>query len=179
MKHRTVVGKTSIALLGALGIALLLNIASAMARAQNQAERGWIEGVVVDPVGNAASSGPFEFDEVKVTLKPQDGDGFYTFTDHGKGGFYTFRGLKPGVYEVFVDKSRSLNQATKQRDVYNRPQHIFGLVVEPDKRTYLKIVVHEGTEIEEIGKPNVVTQKAIIIGDELARLQKEIDALKK
>ena len=52
-------------------------------------------------------------------------------------------------------------------------------MVEPDKRTVLDITVHEGEGLEEIGKPNVNSEKAIILADELARLRKEIDELKK
>jgi hypothetical protein len=97
-------------------------------------------------------------------------------SDTSKGGFYTLRNLKPGIYEVFVDAS---NQQDRNEILHYRPQHIFGLVVEPDKRTVLDITVHEGEGLEEIGKPNVNSEKAIILADELARLRKEIDELKK
>ena len=60
-----------------------------------------------------------------------------------------------------------------------RPQHIFGLIVEPDKRTILNITVHEGEALEEIGKPDVVSEKAIVLAEELTRQRKEIEELKK
>jgi hypothetical protein len=109
-------------------------------------------------------------------VRPKDGPGTKTNSDPDKGGFYTLRNLKPGIYEVFVDKT---SHGFGNDLVGFRPQHIFGLVVKPDMRTVLNITVHEGEALEEIGNPVVNSEKAIILADELARLGKEIEELKK
>jgi len=145
------------------------------ASAQNDAGKGWIEGVLITDKGKPAWSSAVG-NLARVTIRPKEGTGSYTDTDPAKGGFYTFRNLKPGIYEVFADKTF---QKDRQDVLSYRPQHIFGLIVEPDKRTVLNITVHEGDALEQVGKPDVVSEKAIILAIELARQGKEIEEMKK
>jgi hypothetical protein len=151
-------------------------------RAQNDPGKGWVEGAIVTVKGKPAcgassSNMPLDYcGGTTITLRPREGNGVKTDTDVSKAGFYTFRNLKPGVYEVFIDKT-----VQKDRDeILNyRPQHIFGLIVKPDECAVLNIAVHEGEALEEVGKPDVASEKAIILADELALLRKEIEELKK
>ena len=152
--------------------------------AQNDPGKGWIEGVVVTDKGRPACGAVYPIDNntscvnnwgAPLTVRPKEGTGIKTTPDGSKGGFYSLRNLKPGVYEVFVDASL---QKDRSEDVKYRPQHVFGLLVEPDKRTVLNVTVHEGESLEEIGKPDVASDKAIILSEELARQRREIEALK-
>lgn len=52
---------------------------------------------------------------------------------------------------------------------------IFGVVVKPHKPIQFNITVHEGKDLEEVGQPAAVTQKLILVPDELVRLHNEID----
>ena len=118
------------------------------AHAQVEAGKGWIEGVVVNAKNDPAGSycgGPGICSPARVTIRSTDGKGVFTDTDSHKGGFYTFRDLKPGVYELFIDKTV---YSYPNDDQTYRPIHIFGLVVEASKRTLLNITVHEGTGME-------------------------------
>jgi hypothetical protein len=149
------------------------------AKAQNEPGRGWVEGVIVTDEDIPAARqifGSGVADEARITIRPKKGNAIVAESDFQKGGFYTFRNLMPGTYEVFVDRSFAL---IKGEEVVYRPQHIFGLVVEPDKRTVLNITVHAGKELEEVGKPDVTSEHAIFLAEELARLQKEIEELRK
>ena len=59
--------------------------------------------------------------------------------------------LEPGIYEVFIDKSFYRDQFNQL--IEYRPQRILNVVIESNKRTLLNITVHEGNELEEIGRP--------------------------
>jgi hypothetical protein len=132
----------------ATGLVMLCGPQSAYA--QSDAGKGWVEGVLTTDQGKPAW-GSAVGNNARVTIRPRQGNGLVTDTDPEKGGFYTFRNVKPGTYEVFVDRTF---QRDRQGQILNyRPQHIFGLVVEPDKRTVLNITVHEGEALEEVGKP--------------------------
>ncbi len=155
-------------------IALLLG--SQPARAQNEPGTGWVEGAVVNEQGDWVRD-PYGSNNTSITLS-LNGQAIKGRTDGDKNGFYSFRNLKPGVYEVFVDSTFRGNAADQPGNIVYRPVHVLGLVVEANRRTVLNITVHKGKGIEEIGKPVAPTQKAIIISEALAHLQQEIDALK-
>ena len=146
--------------------------------AQNEPGLGWIEGVLVTDKGEPAVSlcAGGLCNGASLSLRSATGNEISTENDSDKGGFYTFRNLRPGIYEIFIEESLQYIRGEKIR---YRPQHIFGVIVEPNKRIQLNITVHEGKGLEEIGEPTVVTQKVILISDELTRLQNEIDELKK
>lgn len=131
---------------------------------------GTIEGTVVNDKGEATGTGGYDGVEVR-TAGPSS---VKIKSDPKLGGFYSIPNLKPGIYEVFVVAS-ALDGVN---NIY-RPQRIHGVVVKPNSRAALKIVVNEGTELEEIGKPAVATQPAIFIASELERLQRSIEELKK
>jgi hypothetical protein len=175
MRSKTLVGFSAV-----IACFLILNEFSVrLANAQNDPGKGWIEGVVITEKGKpacSASSNSMVCWSPKVTIRPKEGAGVFTDCDPDKGGFFSLRNLRPGIYEVFVDKTLG-----RDRDdmVKMRPQHIFGLVVEPDKRTVLNITVHEGEILEEIGKPDVASEKAIVLANELTRLKQDIDDLKR
>lgn len=136
-----------------------------------QEPKGWVEGTVLDPEkktvgGSIGYSVPLEIKLIGPT-------NVATNSDKSLNGFYTFRDLRPGVYEVFVAESRTVDGR------HMRPQHIHGLVVKPGVRTMLAIQVHEGDALEELGTPVAPSQPAVFVPKELDRLQKEVDALKR
>lgn len=131
---------------------------------------GTIEGTVLNGKGEAPNHRGYYGVEVRAA-GPSNKN---TISEPSLGGFYSIPDLKPGIYEVFVVASTLSGPGT----VY-RPQRIQGVVVKPNSRAVLKIVVSEGTELEEIGKPAVATQPAIFIASELERLQRSIEELKK
>jgi len=170
-------------LTGMRGLSVSLVVIAALAclrlgqpsQGQAKADRGWIEGVVINEAGlpvNHYNPG------TPLTLRfvSQDGREHVAPVHMTEGGFYTLRGVTPGIYEVFVP--RTMRRKNNQELAY-RPQHLFTVAVRNDTRTYLKIVVHPGTEIEEIGKPSVGTQVVVNISEELLKLQMQIDELKK
>jgi hypothetical protein len=154
---------------------------SPVAVGQNDPGRGWLEGVIVTDKGKPTCG---DWNDVNlsycgaahIAVRPKEGNGVRTDSDTQKGGFYTLRNLKPGLYEVFVDKSAQMDREERIR---YRPLHVFGVIVEPDKRTVLNLTVHQGDSLEEVGKPNVNSEKAIILAEELSRLRKEIEELKR
>jgi hypothetical protein len=164
-----------------LSVALIHTTQTAIA--QDEPGLGWIEGVIVTNTGQPAAkfcagqpNGFHSCNQAEVTIRSKSGKKISAMNDLDTGGFYTFRNLQPGVYEVFVSKTV---QAVRGEWVGYRPQHIFGVAVEPNKRTRLNITVNEGSALEEIGQPIIETQQAIILSEELVRLQSEIDKLKK
>jgi len=170
----------SFALLAGAGLCMgIFSLRPSAAQAQNERGRGWVEGVIVTDRGTPAWGTEFlgfSGTGARITIRPREGNGFVTESRGAVGGLYTFRDLSPGVYELTVD--RTWGQLRSEAARY-RPQHIFGLVVEADKRTILNITVHEGEALEEVGQPVVESQPAIILSRELARLQAQIDELKK
>jgi hypothetical protein len=56
---------------------------------------------------------------------------------------------------------------------------VLGVLIKPGVRTTLKIIQKPGSELEEIGKPVIVSQSAIVISLALEHLQAEIDELRK
>ena len=60
-----------------------------------------------------------------------------------------------------------------------RPLRVWGIMIKPGVRSLQNLTVHNGEAVEEIGQPEVATQKVIIISQELARLQAQIDEFKK
>ena len=158
-------------------INLLLLIAQvSYIHAQTESGLGWIEGVLITDSGKPAASfcaGTCNGGDLML-LSPS-GKKINTENDIELGGFYTFRNLRPGVYELFVKDSVQYVQGEL---ISYRPQHIFGIVVEPNKRLRLNLTVREGKALEEIGEPALITQDVVLVADELRRLQKEINSLR-
>lgn len=61
---------------------------------------------------------------------------------------------------------------TDEKTAY-APQRLFGIVVKPGARTVLDIVMHQGTQVEEVGSPVITTNAAIPLSAELAQLQQQ------
>lgn len=156
-----------------VAFALVTGVTSA--GAQNEPGRGWGEGVVVTDRGELATRTIYG-NTAFITVRLKDAYEKKTENDPDKGGFYAFRNLRPGIYEVFVDACVS---EVRGEVIHYRPQHIFGLVVEADKRTVLNITMHEGKALEEVGKPNVASENALILANELARMRKEFEDIKR
>ena len=87
------------------------------------------------------------------------------------GGLYSFRNLKPGIYDVILPKGQIVN-------TFYCPERIWGVVVKPGQRTALNIIMDQGETYEEIGKPTLPTNPATNVTMELDRLQKQVDDLK-
>jgi hypothetical protein len=132
---------------------------------------GWIEGTITDTTGTPpVTGGSFG---VPIVLKAEGNDVSSASNPNG-GGFFSFRNLKPGLYEVFVEAAHPPNTSDPLR-----PVHVSGIAVEAGKRTVLNVKMQPGKELEEIGKPAVTTQTFVVLSEELERLQKQIDELKK
>lgn len=133
---------------------------------------GWLEGIVTfDRAGGA----PAKY--WRVTAIDQAGNGLYTGVDAALRGLYSLRSLKPGTYEVTV---------TTNGDTEYRPQRIFGVVLRPGVRTTLNIVLEKGGTLQEVGRPVVTTEPVLVLSQELVRLQRdlarvqaEVDSLKR
>ena len=136
---------------------------------------GWIEGTLTDSTGvPAVISDVFGNHGVPMGLKAEEGD-VNSASEPTTGGFFTFRNLKPGTYELFI-------QAAHRRGASDqplRPVRVSGIVVEAGKRTVLNVKMEPGQELQEIGKPVLTSQTFVVFSDELARLQAQIDELKK
>jgi hypothetical protein len=135
---------------------------------------GWIEGTITDTNGNPPYAlGAFD-NGVSIALKA-DGKDLNMYSDPAKGGFFSFRNLKPGLYEVFIDAARPPRGGSDRL----RPVRVSGVAVEAGKRTILNVKMQPGKELEEIGKPAMATQEFVVLSEELKRLQAQIDELKK
>jgi hypothetical protein len=110
---------------------------------------------------------------VPVRLKAE-GEDVRTQSNPTGGGFFSLRNLKPGLYEVFIEAAHPPDS-----DQALRPVHVSGILVEAGKRTVLNVKMQPGKELEEIGKPALTTQQFVVLSEELARLQAQIDELKK
>lgn len=122
--------------------------------AQIDLGKGWLEGVVVNEKGDPGWDWP-DYRGAVVTLKPRHGKSQHVVIELNKGGYYTFRNIRPGIYELFVD--RSFIKVDNKWEQF-RPQHIFGVVIKRNQRTVLNLKLHQGKDLEEIGKPTVPTR---------------------
>lgn len=142
-----------------LGFVVLLR-GPQTARAQGgQQQDGWLEGTVRNENGKPTHCG--------IWYSLNGKDFALAFPDGAMAETYSLRNITPGIYEIHVST-----------DGY-RPQRIFGVVVKPGVRSILNFTLHEGKEPEDLNQPNVPTQKVLIISEELAKLQQQIDDLKK
>lgn len=151
-----------------LSLAVLLMGASGRSLAQDT-ETGWLEGTIADKLGKPLTGLSSTAGAMIRVIGPSK---LEVRSDGAMGGFYTIRNLKPGVYEVFVENTGTT------ADPY-RAVHVWGVLIKPGVRTTLKIVQKPGSELEEIGKPVIVSQPAIVISLALEHLQAEIDELRR
>jgi hypothetical protein len=132
---------------------------------------GWIEGTITDTNGTPPVIGGSL--GVPIALKAEGND-VKSASNPSGGGFFAFRNLKPGLYEVFIDAAHPPDSGQPLR-----PVHVSGIAVEAGRRTVLNVKMQPGQELEEIGKPTMTTQKFVVVSEELERLQAQIDELKK
>jgi hypothetical protein len=134
---------------------------------------GWIEGTITDTNGTPPyATGVFD-NGVAITLKAAKED-VHTLSNPTKGGFFSFRNLTPGLYELFIDAARVPGGGDRLR-----PVRVSGVAVEAGKRSILNVKMQPGKDLEEIGKPAMATQEFVVVSEELKRLQAQIDELKK
>ena len=165
----------ALAVLASLVVALRPHPASAGDGKQNAAPAtGWLEGTITATDGKVLRNHNNFSNNFGAYIRGtrQGGGTFEAYSDPRMGGLYSVRNLKPGIYEVFVPI------AYDERLTKFRPQHLFGVVVRPGARTVLNITTEPGETLEEVGKPAVGSQPVVILTNELARLQKQIDTLK-
>lgn len=129
--------------------------------ALGQPQPGWIEGRVRNEQGHPESA----------TLELfESASGSWATTPKSSSvemdGLYSFRELRPGVYELQV-----------RADGY-RPQRIFGITVTAGARTLLDIRLERGTGLQELAEPPVVTRTVIDVEAELAALRRQIAELR-
>lgn len=146
-----------------IAFVLFLNFILLMsAFAQERPNEGWLEGTVHTSDGDAADYTAYVSAHIDGKLIAKDS------CDSGLDGFYEIRNLKPATYEIRVKRGKEGWS----------PQRIFGVLIEPGKRSILNITLNSGSKLEEIGEPAVSSQSVIIISKEIERLQQEIDSLK-
>jgi protocatechuate 3,4-dioxygenase beta subunit len=155
--------RIGIGVLALLTLLVIVGLLRALqpARAQDEVQKGWVEGTVVDEDGKPVYAA--------VHVQQDGKDIVADFTDTRAGGRYSYRNLKPGIYEIEI----------KRAEKY-RPVHIFGVLVKPGVRCVIPPVVeHEGETVREIGQPAVATLKVLILSEEIDRLKAQIEELKK
>ncbi len=133
---------------------------------------GWLEGTVKDEFGNP-------LDKWIVQLYNSDGtEGSWSHSIGSQGGFYSIRNIKPNVYEVRIYTSSAWSS---ERENELRQQRLFGVTINKGTRSLLDIKLKEGKsrDFEEVGKPNVQTQKVMLIMEEIDRLKEQIRKLEK
>jgi hypothetical protein len=158
----------------AAAVPLAQPAAPAKAAKAAPAPTGVIEGRLLNEQGEPVTlNGIYP---TTITLVAANGKRETTMSDPPTGGFYTFRDVVPGVYEVFVEKS-VIGMAGPDRKTY-RPQRVLGVVVGAGHRTVLNLTVHPGNGLEEIGKPTLTSESALLVSDELRRLRADLDALR-
>lgn len=108
---------------------------------------------------------------IHIKGKRQGGGEFEAIADPKMGNSYDARNLRPGVYEITIAAAGAGNTPYC-------PIRYFGVVIKPGVRTFLNIVMDQGTTLEERGNPTVPTVDVTIVSEQLTRLQKQIDDLK-
>ncbi len=73
-------------------------------------------------------------------------------SDRNLGGLYTFKNLKPGVYNLVVEAG-VIPDNVKGGYTYYRPQRIVGVVVKSGQETVFDIILHPGDKLQQSGDP--------------------------
>jgi hypothetical protein len=73
-------------------------------------------------------------------------------SNRSMGGLYTFKNLRPGVYNLVVEAG-VLPDNERGGYTYYRPQRIVGVVVKPGQETVLDIIVNPGDKLQQSGDP--------------------------
>ena len=114
---------------------------------------GWIEGTVTNPDGQPVwSARALLVAGVAITLRKTTGEQSTFPTDHLAGGFFAAYDMKPGMYDVILEKG------SRYKNFY-RPQIIGQVMIKPGVRTVLKVTMNPGDTLERVGEPQVVGTK--------------------
>jgi len=168
VKNAAALTMTTILVLG--GVTLFRGGVPATAQTD---QSGWLEGTVVSKDGEVITNSVYSgLGGATIRGVRQGGGNFEVTSNYKMGGLFSVRDLKPGIYEISVTNG-------VVRGVKHCPQRVFGVLVKPGVRTVLNVKLERGDTLEEIGEPVVATQPAITVSEELARLQRQIDELKK
>jgi hypothetical protein len=122
--------------------------------------KGWIEGFVSNDKGHGIWG--------DVVVIRADGRKVAEASAYAPNSLYSIRSLQPGVYEVRI---------SARKGGY-KMQRFHGVLVQADARVLLNAKLPDGNGFVEAGEPAVVTQRIVLISQELERLQEEIDELK-
>ncbi len=156
--------------LGSIIFTILMLSSMSISLAAEEAT-GWLEGTVKDESGNPLN-------DWRVGIFNRDGEEkSYTYSKGSQGGFYSIRNIKPNVYEIRVYTVGDSSEYGKEF----RQQRLFGVAINTGVRSVLNIKLKEGKsrDFEEVGKPNVQTQKVMLLTEEIDRLKKQVEELEK
>ncbi len=163
-------------LIAATAIITYLLASAHSAKAQLQptvdvSQYGWLEGTITNNQGEIISGQAYTHVGKRIKGTRQGGGEFYVLTDPQLGGLYSATNIKPGVYDITLEKGY-VGQTPYC------PERILGVVVKPGQRTVLNVVMDQGETYEEVGKPTFVTNLATNVTQQLEQMQKQIDDLK-
>ncbi len=132
-------------------------------------QAGWLEGTVHDTQGNIVNPSR----NVRFTITRQGGTALDVVCDPNLDNLFSVRNLRPGIYDITIPQV-----AISSSSQPYCPIRYFGVVIKPGVRTFLNIVMDQGTTLEERGNPTVPTVDVTIVSEQLTRLQKQVDDLK-
>ena len=136
---------------------------------------GLLEGTITNSDGQMISQRNLAGGQVIKGIR-QGGGQFEAQSDLNMGGLYSAKNLRPGVYDIVIEKGWVGGQLGSQTPYC--PERIFGVIIKPGERAVLKIVMDQGDTYEEVGKPAMVSAPATNVTGELAKMHKQIDDLK-
>lgn len=126
------------------------------AATQERLTDGWIEGTITNSEGQPVrSSTTLLVSGVALTLKKSTGEQAPLQTDHLAGGFYSAGHLKPGMYDVIVEKGE------RYHTLY-RPVIIGQVMIKAGVRIILNITMNPGDALERVSAPQIVTQEVTL-----------------
>ena len=163
-------------LIAATAIITFLLASAHFAKAQLQptvdvSQYGWLEGTITNNQGQPVEGRQTVTRGKHISGIRQGGGEFEATSDLQMGGFYSAKNIKPGVYDITLEKGY-VDQTPYC------PERILGVVVKPGQRTVLNVVMDQGETYEEVGKPTFVTNLATNVTQQLEQMQKQIDDLK-
>ena len=139
------------------------------ALAQEALKTVTLEGTIVDSEGDPLTNGNVMFfSTIELFLDGQRVGGYEMQT----GGRYHIEGLKKGLYQMIVTAA---DADVRKRD---RVKRYLGLLIKPGKALQLNVKLSKGQGVEQVGEDAVEYPNVIIVSEMLAKMQKEIDALK-
>jgi hypothetical protein len=152
-------------MMNTLGLAVMGVMLAGNAHAQEL--KGRIDGTVLTNEGQTVRiDGPGMLEVVAVGPNRLT---YRAMVDDATGGSYSIKDMRPGVYEISVQ--RSANSYGKFR-----PKVIYGVIVKSGIMTKLNIAVEPGEKLQEVARP-VSAELEIITAQELAKMMRRMEAL--